>query len=438
MENTQEVQRSPLHYVKVFFRRKHIIMIPTVIGLLMGTAVGFLLPKTYESSTVILVEEGRVINPLIQGLAVSTSLADRLRTLREQILSWDRLVQLTKRLDLAKGIKSQWDFEKLIHLLRERIIVGLRGPNLILISYQDNNPARTQLVVKTVTDIFIEENIAMQNRETESAIGFINDQLKVYKRKIKESELAQREDELKSLLTDSTEQHPRVKELRAEITRLKKEVETGDFEVKAPQDTTNPLVTRIQEEIGRIQAGGRDPAVVPSPLQENATQPAAVGASQDKLYNLVLLDQLSTVLAKDIRVNEQIYNMLLQRLETAKITRRLEASQEGTRYTILDPARLPLRPIKPSKILTAILGLFVGAMVGVGIVFSVEFFDRSFVSVEEAKAFLEGPILGAISRITTQEELEEIRRRKRFFGLPVFVNGCAAFFVGIVSAVRGR
>ena len=363
MENTPEIQRSPLHYVKVFFRRKHIIMIPMVLGLIVGTVVGFLLPKTFESSTVILVEEGRVINPLIQGLAVSTSLADRLRTLREQILSWDRLVQLIKRLDLAKGIKSQYEFGKLDQLLRERIIVGLRGPNLILISYQDSVPARTQLVVKTVTDIFIEENIAMQNRETESAIQFINDQLKVYKRKIKESELAQREDELKSLLVDSTEQHPRVKELRTEITRLKKEVETGDYEVKTPEQTASPLITQIQEEIGRMQ-GGAQGAAASSPLQESAQ--AVVGAPQDKLYNLVLLDQLSTVLAKDVKVNEQIYNMLLQRLETAKITRRLEASQEGTRYTILDPARLPLRPIKPNKILTAFLGLFVGAMVGVG------------------------------------------------------------------------
>ena len=46
-------------------------------------------------------------------------------------------------------------------------------------------------------------------------------------------------------------------------------------------------------------------------------------------------------MARDANVNETIYNTLLQRLETAKITQRLQSSQEGTKYTIIDP---PARP----------------------------------------------------------------------------------------------
>jgi len=413
MEKSIEApQRTPLHYVKIFFRRKHLFLIPLIGGLLVGTAAGFMMSKTYESSTVILVEEGRIINPLIKGLAVSTSLAERLRTLREQILSWDRLVQLTKRLDLAAGIKSQYEYEKLILKLRQKIGVGLRGPNLIRIAYKSSDPAQTQLVVKTVTDIFIEENIAMQNRETETAIDFINDQLKVYKRKIKESELAQREDELNNLLVDSTEQHPMVKDLRAVITRVEEEIETGNFEIQSGkgQVPSGPIVAQIQQEISRLQSA---PQSASAPGQ-------GVGLPNEQLYGMLLLDQLDSVFARDIAVNERIYNMLLQRLETAKITRRLEASQEGTRYTILDPARLPLKPIKPNKILTALMGLFIGAIFGIGIVFGVEFFDRSFLSVDEAKAFLSAPVLGAISKITTQRELEEERRKRRFLGLPFF------------------
>ena len=162
MENEMDdVQRSPIHYVKIFFRRKQLFLTPAFLGLFLGLLAGFVLPKTYEASTVILVEEGRVLNPLIEGLAVSTSLADRLRTLREQILGWDRLVRLVKKLELDKGTKSQYDYEQLILRLRERIQVQLRGPNLIRVAFQGQDPSMTQSVVKTVTDIFIEENIAM-------------------------------------------------------------------------------------------------------------------------------------------------------------------------------------------------------------------------------------------------------------------------------------
>ena len=434
MEQSMVVERTPLHYVKIFFRRKRYFLIPVFIGLACGITAGFLLPKTYESSTIILVEEGKIINPLIQGLAVSTSLPDRLRTLREQILGWDRLDRLVKTLGLSKGIASQYQYEQLILLLRRNIQVQFRGPNLIRIGYESSDPAKTQQVVKTVTDIFIEENIAMQNRETDTAVEFINDQLKVYKRKIKESELAQKEDELKALLVDSTELHPRVKELRAEIAKIHEEIETGNFEVKVKPQPSSPFVTQIQQEISRIQS-----TTTATETTVTETAPSNVrGMPNENLYGLLLLDGVSNVLARDIQVNEQIYNMLLQRLETAKITRRLEASQEGTRYTILDPARLPLRPVKPNVVVTALIGFVLGAVFGTGIVLSIEFFDRSFLSVDEAKNFLSGPVLGAISKITTERELEEERKKRRLLGLPAFASACTSFVVDTVAAIRGR
>ena len=100
-----------------------------------------------------------------------------------------------------------------------------------------------------------------------------------------------------------------------------------------------------------------------------------------------------------------MYNELLTRLETAKITQRLEASREGTRYTILDPARLPLKPSKPNKMMLLFLGLVIGAGVGVGLIFLAELFDHSFLGIDEARAFLELPIFGAVSKIVTQEDL---------------------------------
>ena len=120
MENYENArQRNPADYLKIFFRRKWLFLAPVFIGVVISIAACFLLPPTYESSTVILVEEEKIINPLIQGLAVSTSVAQRMRTLREQILSWSSLVELTKKLDLAKNVKNQLEYENLIKGLRQ-------------------------------------------------------------------------------------------------------------------------------------------------------------------------------------------------------------------------------------------------------------------------------------------------------------------------------
>jgi len=105
--------------------------------------------------------------------------------------------------------------------------------------------------------------------------------------------------------------------------------------------------------------------------------------------------------------------MLLQKLETAKMTQRLEASREGTRYTIIDPPRLPLYPIKPNKPLVIFMGLLLGAAAGVGMAFAREFLDQSVLDIEDAKLTMDLPILGAISRITTQEEVARQTHRTR-------------------------
>lgn len=405
MENKLTKILKPIDYVKTAFRRKWLIIIPTVIGIVGGIIAGNILPKSYESSTLILVEEGRIINPLIQGIAVSTSIAQRTAVLREQIVGWDRLVKLIEHLGLAKDIKTQLQFEHLIKRLRKSISVELRGTNIIKISYYGRDPSEAQKIVKTITDIFIAENLRQQNRETDDAISFINDQLSLYQKKLKESEIAAMNEQLNKLMVDSTPKHPLVVELKKKIDTAKSEVASGNYLVDPSQVAGSDAelkkmkdeLKQMKEDISTTTLDGSDSGV-------NRTKMAT--ATNEKLYKLLLLDKLSQVEARDADVTKKLYNTLLERLETAKITQRLEASKEGTRYTVLDPARLPLKPAKPNKLVVLILGAIMGFSGGMSLVFMVEMFDHSFLGVDEAKAFLDLPVLGAVSKIITEDDLK--------------------------------
>ncbi len=147
-EKTSE--KKPLDYLKIICRRKWLLVIPIVVGIIGGLIAGNALPKIYRASTLILVEEGRIINPLIKGLAVSTSTAQRLGILREQILGWDRINQLIKKLNLAKNVRNQLQFEGLIKGLRSKIRVRLRGPNIVGISYEGQDPEQAKNIVQTM------------------------------------------------------------------------------------------------------------------------------------------------------------------------------------------------------------------------------------------------------------------------------------------------
>ncbi len=411
MENNQEqtTSKHPIEYIKLVFRHKWLLIVPCFFGLVLGIVACFILPRTFESYTIVLVQEEKMLNPIIQGLAVSTDVVKRMGTLREQILGWNSLVTLTKKLKMDKDVSNQEQFEALILGLRKNIVVSMRGPMLIQISYRNENPQKALAVVQTLSDNIIEENMRAQTKESDVAINFIKEQLQVYKRKIKQAEIAKLEEELKTLLVDSTEMHPRVKQLREQIAVATQELgpieyQTGDIEQPATSKTYETLKAELDKLIEKEQAAG------------GTGTEALIGGNQDPnstLYKLMLMDRLDSSLSRDINVNQNIYNMLLQRLETAKISQRLEVSKEGTRYTIIDPPRLPLQPIKPKKPMVILMGLFLGAATGIGLIFGKEFLDQSFLDVDDIKATLTFPVLGAISRITTQEEVMKERTRNR-------------------------
>jgi len=408
MKTHVTVQRKPMDYLSIVFKRKWLIIVPIFIATSIGIIAANTLPKIYESSTLILVEEGKVINPLIHGLAVSTSMSQRLGLLREQILGWDRVNQLITELDLAKDVKTQEEFEGLVKELRKKIIVRLKGRNIVGIAFQGQNPHEAMNIVKTITNIFISENVRQQNTETDSAISFINDQLELYRQKLKKSDIAAMEEKLNDLLIDSTDKHPMVVDLKRKMEVARTELEEGNYEV----DTSN--ISASTSEMAALQGeleGIRKELVTGGfgNEEEGANRTKLSGATDEKLYKLLLLDRVDQVTKRDENVNKMLYNELLKRLETAKITQRLEASKDGTRYTVLDPARLPLKPVKPNKPLVLLMSMFLGACCGTGFVFGAEVFDHSFLGVDEAKAFLDLPMLGAISKIVTQGDLRAQR-----------------------------
>jgi capsular polysaccharide biosynthesis protein len=255
----------------------------------------------------------------------------------------------------------------------------------------------------------MERNMKAQTREIDVAINFIKEQLSIYKRKIKESEIAKMEEELKNLLIDSTEQHPMVRELRQKIAVAKQQLESGEYQVTASeQPITDSTRQALQKELDKL-INKETKASLGSTAYASETEPD----TNNSIYKLILMDKVSSSVARDMDVNANIYNMLLERLETAKITQRLEASKEGTRYSIIEPARLPLNPVKPDKLKLIIVGMIFGSFAGTGLVFGKELMENSFLDIEDAKQNLELPVLGAISRITTQEEIDKQKHKQK-------------------------
>jgi len=423
MNDQIENVMSPMGYLKIFFRRKELLLIPAFAGLIVGICAGLILPKQYQSSTTILVEEGKTDNPLFSNLAVASDVRQRMGTIRESMLGWHSLVKLVQRLKLDKDVRSPHEFEKLILGIRSKIFIRLRGHNIIQLSYLSDDPELTKQVVENIADIFIARNVEIQNENTSDAIQFIEQQLHVYKGKIKSSEIAELKDHLHALLTDSTELHPIVKQLREQIKLKEKELKEENLTYTETDpltaQSTNPLIQQIQKALTNIE-GGKIPSQIPASTGEKTS---------DDFYKVMLIDTLDNVMARDVNVNNNLYTMLLQRLETAKITQRLQTSKEGTKYTVLDPARIAFKPVKPNKVLVGLGGLFAGAFLGITLVVLAEFLDKSFIDVEEATQYFGQPLLGAISKINTATTLRAEKEKQYWLYALTLILGIVAIIV---------
>ena len=159
---------------------------------------------------------------------------------------------------------------------------------------------------------------------------------------------------------------------RAELNREISRLEATDTETRLSEE-----VIRLQAEI-MAQSAKID--AIDALIEERE---ALLGGLPEKELHL-------TRLIRNAAVTESIYTMLRQRYEEMRISEAMEAAN----VSVLDPAIAPQSPVKPRKMLNMAIAGFLGAFVGVGLAFLLEYLDTTFKSPEEVEAYLGLPILG--------------------------------------------
>jgi len=379
-------------YYYMLLRHKLAFLVAIVVALSGATFVAVTSPKVYKAETVLMTESDSILQPLISGLAITPSAQARMRALREQLLSWPKLTLLAEKLSLDTNAKNPVMYEALINSLRDTISIKTRGNGILSVGFEGSDPHKAQEVVKTLANIIVEGTITSTNLEANSAILFLEEQMEVYRKKLEESEknlrefqevynytlpLATRSNEqlvslkieLQNLLIQNTELHPRVINVRKLVEQIEQQ---------------------RNEQLKLAQEAG---------LDINAEE------YTDLMSSVPLQQQMMAKLRRDYNVNNSLYQRLLSKLETAKLSQTLEESDKGLKFRVLEPARLPLKPVKPNKPLIMIAGVISGVGLGVALVWLLELSNNSIRNVDDARRLLELPIFGAIATIKADELL---------------------------------
>lgn len=167
---------------------------------------------------------------------------------------------------------------------------------------------------------------------------------------------------------------------------LKKATEATSVEQSTD---VNPLRQSLESELSRtkVDQAGR------IALRKNLTE--QVAEYEAKLENLEKASPVYDNLSRQVKQNEEVYQLYAKKQEESRINDALD-EQKISNVSIAEEPSLPATPNNSSRILAVVLGLGLGLGICVGSVFVSELARDTFLSPAELEAFTDYPVLATI------------------------------------------
>ncbi len=172
---------------EAFLHRNKLVAAFAIISLSM-LAIGVAWPKKYESYVTILVDNKNIIQPLMEGTAVPTGIADQARNARELLRSRNIMFRIMEFAGITDAGTTALEQERLLEEFKKRMHVSIVGRDIIKIAYQDRDPERAQKVTQRLAEVLIEESRLKKTRESVAAYEFIDKQVREFHAALVESE----------------------------------------------------------------------------------------------------------------------------------------------------------------------------------------------------------------------------------------------------------
>jgi polysaccharide chain length determinant protein (PEP-CTERM system associated) len=174
---------------EAFANRWLIVSLFVVISLTaLVIGLGWQRGASYQSSTTILIDDKNIIQPLMQGAAVSTDVRDRAKIAREIIFGQRIMSRIMELSGMPPDAAPPLTQQAFVERMEKRTRIANVGPNLIKIEYRDPDPERAYTITKTLADLFLSESLEAKAAESKAAYEFIETQAQEYLKKLTEAE----------------------------------------------------------------------------------------------------------------------------------------------------------------------------------------------------------------------------------------------------------
>ena len=141
--------------------------------------------------------------------------------------------------------------------------------------------------------------------------------------------------------------------------------------------------------------------------EEQAAIPAQIAKYQRWIEAVPTREAEWTSLTRDYNELRRHYDQLVAQNLQAQSVENLERNQKGSKFKIVDSARVPEKPSKPNFLKMLLVEVALGMGVGLGGVLLFDFIDTSFKDVGELEEYIGVPVICAIPFIEKEVEAKK-------------------------------
>jgi len=190
VHQTESSELDLKRYLNLLLRKKRLFVLCAGVIITAFVAASYLLPKEYEAKSTVFIERN-VINSLVEGIAVTPSMEERLRVLAYSMKSRNLLLKVIEELGIDIKSMNNAEAEGIIENYQRKTDISIRsdrrgdsGMDLFIVSFRDRDPEMARDYVNTLVRRYIEENLSAKREEAYGANRFLSEQIGFFKDKI--------------------------------------------------------------------------------------------------------------------------------------------------------------------------------------------------------------------------------------------------------------
>jgi len=273
---------------------------------------------------------------------------------------------------------------------------------------------RRLIIQKQISDMKVQAAFGLPSRNLESSkeegtaetTPSDPSQLPLSKQKTQspyEAQLSQGRNLLSELRSKYTKNHPDIVRLERYIADLERNMDkmksqAGGENTKLKETTISysPVDASIQEMESQLITTEVE---IKRLNDEDSRIKARIAGFQARVENTPTRELAMANLTRDYQNTKETYESLLKKSQEAQQAENLERRQKGEQFKVIDPARIPERPMQEQILKILLLGFMAGLAFGFGMAFFREQMDRSFRDAEDLETTMEFKVLANIPRI---------------------------------------